>query len=153
MVQFVDAENRLRVDVFRAFGETMRRASIFRGLLPVPVQLISLEDLLARSARLALDLARGVATPAKYARDFLRLSELVKAGDVEMAWREQRKKTDPMTFTEASEVLHALIPVSGPLLVTEKYSRDTNEVCNRCQEEPPFALAEPEVVLSLLGYC
>jgi hypothetical protein len=153
MVQMVDAENRLRVDVFRAFGETMRRTSVLKELLPVPVQLISLEDLLARSARLALDLSGGVATPAKYARDFVRLSELAKADDVETAWQDQRKKTDPASFAEASKVLHTLIPASAALLVTKEYSRDTNERCQRCKEEPQFVLAEPEAVLSLLGYC
>ncbi len=153
MAQLVDADSRLRVDVFRAFGETLRRTSMISGVLPAPMRVISLEDLLARSARLSLDLARGEFTAAKYVRDFLRLSRLANVDDVEIAWRDQRKTRDPATFAEASAELRALIPANPHLLVTPQYSQEPTEVCGRCEAKPPFVLAKPELVLALLGYC
>jgi hypothetical protein len=89
LLQFVDPETALRIDVFRAFGETMRRTSAVK-LAGGTLRLIALEDLLARSARLALDLATGVSIPAKYAADFLRLAEINPCG-MEIAWQDQRK--------------------------------------------------------------
>jgi hypothetical protein len=117
------------------------------------IELISLEDLVARAARLALDLTGNVPTPSKYARDFLRLAELVNPADVEEAWRDQRKPGHPETFDEANTVLQDLIPARHDLLITPDYSKDTADVCPRCAPTPAFALADPNVVLSLLGYC
>src|SRR5262249_32935383 len=58
MLQFIDAENALRIDVFRSHGDTMRRTSNLDRSADI-IQLISVEDLTARTARLALDLAGG----------------------------------------------------------------------------------------------
>ena len=97
LMQLIDPSTRLRIDVFRAFGDTMRRTSKLD--LPVgPIQLISVEDLTARAARLAFDVVGGVPTASKYARDFLRLTDLVSPSQVEAAWQNQRKATQPATF-------------------------------------------------------
>jgi hypothetical protein len=59
MLQCIDPESALRIDVFRAYGGTIGRA--IEVDLPVgSLRLISLEDLAARMARLALDLAQCV---------------------------------------------------------------------------------------------
>ena len=56
MLQLIDPDSALRIDVFRAYGATMRMT--VRLDLPTGMpQLISREDLVARAARLALDLA------------------------------------------------------------------------------------------------
>ena len=66
ILQAIDPVNALRIDVFRAYGSTAARAAPIQ-LENATVQLISLEDLLARSARLVMDLAQDVPVPSKYA--------------------------------------------------------------------------------------
>jgi hypothetical protein len=152
MLQLIDPDSALRIDVFRAIGATMGRSSRL-NLQSVTVQLISLEDLLAREARLALDLAQNIPVPSKYARDFLRLIELVNPADVETAWQDHRRTKHPVTFEEASSLLQDLIPAHPELLIAPRYSNDTEKACTRCQPTAAFQLADPKVVLSLLGYC
>ncbi len=151
LLQFVDPEPALRVDVFRAFGDTMRRTSAVK-LAGGTLRLIAIQDLLARSARLALALAAGEPVPAKYATDFLRLAQTNPNG-METAWQDQRKSSQPATFAEAERLLRALIPARRHLLITPEYSRDVNQICRRCTTYPAFALANPADVLHLLGYC
>lgn len=152
MLQMIEPNSAVRVDVFRACGATISRTS--RLELPSgAVRLISLEDLVARTARLALDLAEGVPTPSKHAMDFLRLSDLVQPADVEIAWRDHRKQKHPEGFEEANRLLHKLIPARPDLLITPEYSKSADAVCLRCVPETAFQLADPKTVLSLLGYC
>jgi hypothetical protein len=152
LLQFIDPDSALRVDVFRAYGATLSRTC--RLETPAgPMQLVSLEDLAARSARLVFDIVEGVPVPAKHAKDFLRLAELAGAAEVEAAWQDHRKPTQPPTFAEAGGTLRDLIPARPNLLVGVDYSKDPAEVCPRCAATAAFRLADPEVVLSLLGYC
>lgn len=73
MVQFVDMETKLRIDVFRAAGASMTRA-IQLALPTGAIKIVAVEDLIARTARLLLDLADGNPIPAKHAADFLALA-------------------------------------------------------------------------------
>ncbi len=143
MLQLIDAENALRIDVFRASGQTMSRA----------VPIVSLEDLVARAARILLDLAGGVAVPFQHGRDYLRFVESVDAVAVEAAWQDHRKPEQPATFAESSAMLRDLIPRSASLLITPQYSQDPDEACPRCTPTGAFQLADPKLVLLLLGYC
>ena len=129
MMQLVDADTSLRVDLFRADGGIMNRA-------------ISL-----------LDLDASVPVPAKHAGDYLRLAELVKSSHRETAWPDHRMPTHPMTFWETNTLLKGLIATRRNLLISTEYSKDIAEICPRCVQTPPFHLADPNVVLSLLGYC
>ena len=115
MLQLVDAEGKLRIDVFRSDGDTMCRTSNldFSGRM---IKVVSLEDLTARTARLALDLAGGVPTPSKHTTDFLRLAELVDPVEVETAWLDHRKPEHPVTFKEATDLPHNLISARQNLL-------------------------------------
>ena len=152
MMQLVDADTSLRVDVFRADGGIMSRA------IPVdvpsgPLRVISVEDVVAYEARLLLDLDASVPVPAKHADDYLRLAELVKSSNMETAWQDHRKPTHPITFGETNTLLKELIATRRNLLIRLEYSKDTAEICPRCVRTSPFQLADPNVVLSLLGYC
>lgn len=152
MLQLVDADTAMRIDVFRAYGDIMSRTrpvELPSGL----IQLISLEDAVARAARLALDLAEGMPVASKYVHDYLRLAEIVRSSEVETAWSDHRKPMHPMTFRETSALLKDLIPAHGDILFTPQYSKDTTECCPRCVPTGPFQLADPNLVLSLLGYC
>jgi hypothetical protein len=117
------------------------------------IQLISLEDLTARTARLVLDLAEGIPVLSKHARDFWGLVNLVDKAEVETAWQDHRKPNHPMTFQETISLLDYLIPTHQDLLVTAKYSKDTEGVCPRCSPTPTFQLANPNVILSLFRIC
>ncbi len=109
MMQFVDVQARLRIDIFRATGRSMCRAR--RLNLPTGgIRVVSPEDLIARTARVSLDLANGIPIPAKHAADFLRLSDLTGPMDVEPVWRDHRKPDHPKLFKEARDLLHELIP-------------------------------------------
>jgi hypothetical protein len=151
MTQFIDSESALRIDVFRANGATMSRTADL-DLKAAMIQLISLEDLVARTARLALGLAVGVPTPSKHAIDFLRLAELVDLTEIETAWPDHRKPGQPASFIETSSLLEHLIPVRQDLLITPDYSKDAEEACPRCRRTAAFRFADPKVILSILGY-
>lgn len=152
LLQCVDAESSVRVDVFRAYGGETRRTSMADFTFGA-IRLISFEDLVARCARLALDLANDVPTPAVHAIDFLRLVELAETAEIESVWPDHRKPGQPATFAEASHVLNDIIPLRRHLLISRNYSGDTAAQCPRCSNTAAFRLADPKVVLSLLGYC
>jgi len=152
MLQFIDPTSALRVDLFRADGATMDRTSP-QDIPSGTFQLLSVEDLVAREARLTLDLAQNVPVPSKHARDFLRLMQLVDPVQVETAWQDHRKPKHPLTFAETNRLLQDLIPAHPELLMTPDYSSDTETVCMRCKPTSAFRLADPKIVLSLLGYC
>ena len=152
MMQLVDADTSLRVDVFRSDGGIMSRAISVDGPSG-PLRVISVEDVVAYEAKLLLDLDASVPVPAKHADDYLRLAELVKSSNMETAWQDHRKPTHPMTFAETNTLLKGLIATRRNLLINLEYSKDIAEICPRCVRTSPFQLADPNVVLSLLGYC
>ncbi|HEX4807340.1 MAG TPA: hypothetical protein VH325_00330 [Bryobacteraceae bacterium] len=152
MLQCVEPDSAVRVDLFRAYGGVMSRAIRVETTLG-SLRIVSYEDLAARTARLAIDLAGGVPIPAKHGRDFLRLIETLEPERVEAAWQDHRKPGHPVSFQEAAQQLRALIRTRIDLLISPEYSKDIYQVCGRCHESGAFRLADPAVVLGLLGYC
>jgi hypothetical protein len=152
MMQFVDAEAKIRIDVFRATGASMTRASQL-DLPTGKIKVVALEDLIARTARLSLDLADGVPIAAKHATDFVRLSDLIGPPGVQPAWRDHRKPGHPQDFKDARDLLHELIPKRTDLLIVPEYSKDVSAVCPRCVPTSAFPLADPRAIFSALGYC
>ena len=152
IMQLIDADTALRVDVFRADGGIMSRA-IQVDVPAGPLRVISVEDVLAHEARILLDLEASVPVPAKHAEDYFRLVQLVESSSVEAAWQDHRKPTHPKTFGETNTLVKQLIVTRCDLLISPDYSKDADEICRRCVPTPPFQLADPKVVLSLLGYC
>ncbi len=152
LLQSIDAESALRVDVFRRYGAEMQRTSV-ADLSFGTIRIISFEDLVARTARLALDLAKNHPTPSVHVTDFLRLAELGEPVEIETVWVDHRKPWHPATFADACALLNELIPARRHLLVRRDYSKDTESVCARCKGTAAFQFADPKVVLALLGYC
>lgn len=152
ILQLVDPDTALRIDLFRAYGAIMAR-TLSVNLLPGPIQLVSPEDVLAHAARLLLDLDAGTTVPAKHANDYLRLADLVEPSSVEAAWQDHRKSGHPWTFRQTNALVQELIATHRNLLIIPEYSKDTNPICPRCVSTTPFQLADPKLVLSLLGYC
>ncbi len=118
-----------------------------------PLRVVSLEDLLARATRLLLDLAERVPVASKHSRDYLRFVDLVDLAAMEAVWQDHRKTAHPVTFQETRHVLPDLIRTNGNLLITPEYSKNAKEACPRCVPASGFQLADPNVVLSMLGYC
>ena len=108
--------------------------------------------MVARTARLLLDLGEGLPLASKHAVDYLRLMELVDPSHAEAAWQDHRRPTHPMSFLETNAVLHRLIRSRSDLLIAPEYSKDIAQVCTRCVPTPPFQLADGSTVFSLLGY-
>jgi hypothetical protein len=152
ILQLVDAETAVRVDLFRAYGATMSR-TLSLQFLSGPIQLMSAEDMLARMARLLLDIRAGIPVSAKHAHDFLRLANLVESSEVEVAWQDHRKPDHPVTFRKANTMVRDLMRTNRHLLVSPEYSKDATQTCSRCVATPAFPLADPHRILSLLRYC
>ena len=152
ILQLIDADAALRIDVFRACGQTMSR-SVPANLPSGPLRVVSLEDLVARAARLLLDLADGVPVASKHARDYLRFVDLVDPVVMDEAWQDHRKPEHPWSFEEARRALPDLFCAHPGLLITPVYSKNPEEQCPRCTPFARFPLADPNVVLTLLGYC
>jgi hypothetical protein len=164
LLQAVDPASALRVDVFRAYGAAIERAtpidfaSLVSPHAPYPsisprLRVAAIEDLAARHARLCCDLFSQQTVQPKFARDLLRLLELLAPEQVEPAWQEHRKPTHPATFASAAEKLRTHITTNAHLLVAPTYSTDPSEFCARCRSTDFFPLTDAGSVLSLLGYC
>jgi hypothetical protein len=152
MLQGVDPETELRIDVFRAYGLEMDRASLI-DISALEIKLVSLQDLVARLARLSWDLVEGRPVAPKYARDILRLLELVSTDKVECIWQEHRTIQSPESFAETAQQLRGAIASRRDLLVPPTYSTNVHETCPRCQDIEAFPLTDPRRILSILGYC
>jgi len=109
--------------------------------------------LVARMARLSLDVAEGVPTPSKHVNDFLRLNALIEPEQIQSAWAEHRKPKHPERYADAANLLENLVVAHPELLVSPTYSRNVEELCPRCVSTSSFNLAPPSLMLSLLGYC
>jgi hypothetical protein len=130
----------------------MKRAQTME-VAGVALRVVSLEDLVARNARLCLDLAVGTPMPAKHARDFLRLLPFADMAAMDSVWQEHRKPNHPPTFAEAAELLAELIPHRSDPQIAVQYSQDVDRQCGRYEATAEFPMAGAEQVFSLLGYC
>ncbi len=152
LLQCVEPNTGVRVDIFRACGNELARAEEI-DLDSETMRIVSLEDLVARMARLCLDLAAGVSIPRKHPRDFLRLLPFAVLEGVELVWPEHRKLNHPVSFAEVAPLLCDLIASRQDLQIDPAYSRDTKAICPRRESTLAFPLARPDRILSLLGYC
>jgi hypothetical protein len=152
MLQCVHPETAVRVDIFRAYGNTMDRAERVE-LCGASLRIISLEDLTARTARLCMDLAANAPIPAKHARDFLRLLPVVNLGCIDAVWLEHRKPNHPESFAAAAALLQDRIATRNDLQIVPVYSQDVHAACSRCRETEAFPLTGAVRIQSLLGYC
>ncbi len=109
IVQAVDRDGALRIDIFRSCGEVITRSANVNLWGLGAAYLIG--GLVARSARLSLEVTRGVPTPRKHSADFLRLAKLlVHERLIETAWQTHRRPVDPATFRLANTAAPSLHP-------------------------------------------
>jgi hypothetical protein len=150
LVQFVDREHALRVDLFRAFGETLSRAVTLDSQAG-PLDLVSLEDLVARTTAYVGRLRGGRPVEAKHARAFARLQGLGDPQRLEDAWRDHRQDV-PGCFADAARECARML-AAHPDLVVEDGPYDRIRSCDRCQEHGGFHLAPADDIVAILGYC
>ena len=152
LLQAVDEELAIRVDVVRAYGCEMERASPIE-VSEIPLSILSLEDVEAAHALVCWDLMAAKSVDPKYAKDFLRMLALVKSDEIEEVWQEHRKPECPESFAETAWELRGAIASKPELLAPVARLIDASAVCPRCHETEAFRLAEASQVLSILGYC
>lgn len=152
LLQCIDPGTKLRIDVFRAYGSEMKRL-VRVEIAGISVRMVSLGDMVARHARLSWDLVDGKAVASKFARDFLRMAEVIEYDEVQDIWPDHRKSQMPPSFTDAVARLREVIQSRPDLLVDPGYSTDSHEVCDRCKDLADFPLAGGGQMLSILGYC
>jgi hypothetical protein len=152
LLQSVHPESGVRIDIFRAYGGTVARAEQVE-VCGHDIRIISLHDLTARTARLAMNLAFGELLSPKHARDFMRLLPLVDCESMQPIWQEHRKPNHPESFAKAADLLRKSIATRMDLQVAPVYSQDVDARCVRCASTETFALADARRIQALLGYC
>lgn len=151
-IQLVEPEQRVRVDVFSACGNTMQR-TMPASIGDLPIKVVAIEDLACRIASEMMCLSRGDSVPPKCADDHARARRIVDKKRVEQAWQDQRRKIDPPTYAEAVVRIDEALKRRCGSLVKSVYSTDTETVCPHCHDSDSFRVTPSKVILSILGYC
>ena len=150
LLQLIDREHALRVDLFRAFGTTLSRARVMDEQTG-PLAVLAIEDLVARTtAHVCSRLRNGLEIDVKHVQAFTRLAGVGLAPQLDQAWHDHRQNV-PGTLETATQEAHQLLTRHPELVVSGKYSTDVT-ACDWCQDYGPFRLAQPEVIVDILGY-
>jgi hypothetical protein len=152
LLQAVEGEMAVRVDVMRAHTTQMDRLMPIE-LGGIPLRMVSLEYIEALHAVQCWDLMEDKKTDPKYARDFMRILDLVEADEVEAIWQEHKKPECPESFAEAARELRHAVASKPELLLPVVRVIDVNAVCPRCYGTETFRLADASRIVSILGYC
>ena len=150
LLQLIDEATAVRVDLFRAFGNTLARASALddeTGALHV----LSVEDLVARTTALvcgSLRLHKQV--DAKHATAFACLLGMGQIERLAGAWSDHRQAV-PRTLEEATREALWLLETHPELVVVEEYSAAVMP-CERCREQGPFRPGPADKIVQTLGY-
>jgi hypothetical protein len=152
LAQFVDADNRVRIDLFRGCGAILTRTVPVQFPFGV-IQVISPEDLTARLTRLVLQIAEGCPVASKHADDLVRLLPTINPDEVELVWLDHRLPKHPVRFQSACRLALELTASHDELLVNPEYSKNIHERCGRCVPTGQFQLVSAERMVSIMGYC
>jgi hypothetical protein len=149
LVQLVDRDHALRVDLFRAFGETLSRAVTLDSEAG-PLRVVSLEDLVARTTAYVGRVLEGQTIEPKHARSFARLQGLGDPHRLEAAWRDHRQDGRE-SFADAVRDCVQVLAARPDLVASEPYGRTRS--CDRCENHGTFRLAPADEIVAILGYC
>lgn len=150
LLQLIDETLAVRVDVFRAFGNQLSRASALGGDTGT-LAVVSVEDLVARSTSFVCgQLRRGRSIDAKHVTAFTQLRGLGRPEQLAMAWADHRQEV-PGTLEETAGEAIRLLSVHPEMVVKEHYSTDV-VLCGRCREHGPFRPGPAEKIVRILGY-
>lgn len=150
LVQVIDRTNRVRIDLFRAFGDTLARAvpsrSELRGL-----SMVSVEDLVARQTALVCGaLERGREIDAKHVETFLAMTGFGEPHRLGAAWADHRQQVAG-TLSEAASRAVSLLQRRPELVVSHSYELRL-ESCARCRPYGDLVPASPNAIAEILGY-
>ena len=150
LLQLVDRINAVRVDLFRAFGDTLLRAHSLDGDTS-PLVSVAVEDLVARTtAHVCAALGRGRQVDGKHVTTLRRLMGLGDAKALDRAWHDHRLDL-LMPFQDARREAVRLATLRTDLIVAEAHS-SIETVCERCRPEGRFRPVASDVIVRLLGY-
>jgi hypothetical protein len=150
LIQLIDETQAVRVDVFRAFGNQLSRASALGGDSGM-LEVASVEDLVARTTSLVCGrLRRGRSVDAKHVAAFTQLRGLGRPEQLETAWADHRQDV-PGTLEDAAGEATRLLSTRPELVINEHYSKDVVE-CGRCRHQGPFRPGPAEKIVRILGY-
>jgi hypothetical protein len=150
LLQLIDETTAVRVDLFRAFGNTLARASALDGDTG-PLEVLCVEDLVARTTALVCgSLRRGTTVDPKHARALSRLLGLGRQEQLAAAWNDHRQAVTG-TLDEATSDALRLLADRQNLMVAEEYSAAVTP-CDRCGERGPFRPGGADRVVEVLGY-
>ena len=150
LLQLIDETERLRTDLFRAFGQTLARATPIDEVTgPLPV--VSVEDLMARTTAMVCgQLRQGRQVDAKHVTAFTQLRGLGRRDLLEVAWADHRQNV-PGTLVDAIAETADLLRERPELIAVEEYSTAITP-CDRCRPHGVFTPAAPERIVQILGY-
>ena len=150
LLQLVDESRAVRIDIFRAYGDTMARAMRLDGDTGV-IPVVSNDDLLARTtSMICTELGRGRPIDRKHVRSFRQLLDLGRDEADASAWSDHRERVSG-TFDEAIREALRLLDARPDLVVVEEYSAAITP-CDRCRPHGRFRPAPSERIVEILGY-
>lgn len=150
LLQLIDEATAVRVDLFRAFGNTLARASAFDHQTSA-LHILSVEDLVARTTALVCgSLRRRKTIDRKHVRAFTRLLGLGRQEQLAAAWSDHRQAI-PGTLEDATREAIRLLEAHPELVVVEEYSAIVMP-CERCREQGPFRPGPADRIVQTLGY-
>ncbi|ASW08324.1 hypothetical protein CKA34_20085 (plasmid) [Rhizobium sp. 11515TR] len=151
-IQLVEPNQRVRVDVFTARGDTLARTRPAL-ICDLAIKVVAVEDLACRIASEMMNFSRGDSVPLKCADDHTRARQAVDMDLVETAWQDQRREMDPLTYAEAAvQIADAMDRQTGKL-ARQVYCTDSHAACHHCRDTVHFTVTSPKSILAILGYC
>ena len=151
LIQLVDETHRVRVDVFRAFGNQLSRASAIGGDTGA-LDVVSVEDLVARNISFVCGRLRlGRSVDPKHVTAFTQLRGLGRPDQLAMAWADHRQEV-PGSLDDAAGEATRLLSRRPDLIISDQYSPDI-VVCRRCRARGSLRPAPAENIVRVLGYC
>jgi hypothetical protein len=147
LLQLIDETTGVRVDLFRAFGNTLARAS---ALHTGGLGILCVEDLVARTTALVSTLRRGKHLGPKHATALTRLLGLGRHEFLTAAWSDHRQAL-PETLDEAIGEALRLLVTHRELVIVEQYTAAITR-CDRCCERGPFRPDPADRIVQVLGY-
>jgi hypothetical protein len=150
LLQLIHEPTGIRVDLFRAFGNTLARASALDDETDA-LDVLSVEDLVARTTALVCGTLRmRKSIDAKHATAFARLRGVGRHEQLAVAWRDHCQAV-PGTIEEATREAIRLLDAHPELVVIEEYSAAVRS-CERCREQGPFRPGPAHKIVQTLGY-
>lgn len=144
LVQLYDRSTALRIDVFSAYGDTLRRCRD-TSLSGTAQRVVSREDLVARLASLLLDLARGESVAPKHAKDFSALLPNIDMAAMAAAWQDHRRSRHPADFDEACATVLELVKARPDLLVSPE-SPYLVSPCSKCGHHAEMQVTQKQIM-------